>query len=120
MGYNDMGVILNRVESNRMPLNPANRISRLGAGGLPDKGLHMDDTYTRNVHFDKVPLGGASINISEHERRLLAASHQRHSAAASFQNSFHDRADSQPDNPFVNNAMASRTLDATSAGNSEQ
>lgn len=77
MGYNDMGLMLNSAERNKLPLNPANRISRLGAGGLPDKGLHMDDSYTRRQHFDQIPLGIGGINISEHERRLLAASQRR-------------------------------------------
>ena len=65
MGYNDMGMMLNRADSNKLPINPANRVSRVGAGGLPDKGLHLDDTLTRNQHYDKVPLGGAGVNISE-------------------------------------------------------
>ena len=42
MGYNDLGLILNRAESNKLPLNAANRVIRLGAGGLPDKGLHLN------------------------------------------------------------------------------
>ena len=74
MGYNDMGMMLNRAESNKLPINPSNRLSRVGAGGLPDKGLHLDDTYTKVQHYDKVPLGVAGVNISEQERRLLAAS----------------------------------------------
>lgn len=48
MGYNDMGMMLNRADSNKLPINPANRVSRVGAGGLPDKGLHLDDSLTRN------------------------------------------------------------------------
>jgi hypothetical protein len=48
MGYNDMGMMLNKAEHNRLPINQSNRLSRLGAGGLPDKGLHLDDTYTKN------------------------------------------------------------------------
>lgn len=74
MGYNDMGMMMNRADSNKLPINASNRITRVGAGGLPDKGLHLDDALTKNQHYDKVPLGGASVNISEQERRLLAAS----------------------------------------------
>lgn len=65
MGYNDLGYFLNRAESNKLPLNMANRISRLGAGGLPDKGLHLDNSLTQNKHFDRIPLGVAGVNISE-------------------------------------------------------
>lgn len=97
MGYNDMGMMLNRAESNRLPINQSNRFSRLGAGGLPDKGLHLDDTYTKNQHYDKVPLGVAGVNISEQERRLLAASDPQQAAQGP---TFNKRSDSQLNNPL--------------------
>lgn len=42
-----MGKIINGRENISLPINPSNRINRLGAGGLPSNGIVLDDNMTK-------------------------------------------------------------------------